>query len=241
MLAIGQGSHAWISGQLARGWGNEQFPAPRPREEVCLAAAQHDVGWWEWDLQPTLDEGSGRPHSFLDLPDLSTHIGLWRSAPDKLLMQNAYAALLVSMHGTALYARREPGQWPSEEAELVKRYLDGERARQENLKQKLHIDETELARNQRLLWTWDSMSLAVCIPWDPHTATRVPAGEDTVDIEMHSVASDRFVVRPWPFTTGELAVRCDARRITQRFTDQAAMRKALSEAPVETLEFTLTQ
>jgi hypothetical protein len=37
-LAIGQLSHAWLSGQLARAWGNEQFGGIGPREEIVLGA-----------------------------------------------------------------------------------------------------------------------------------------------------------------------------------------------------------
>ena len=51
-LVIGQPAHAWVSGQLARAWGNAAFPAPSPREPVCLAAEQHDVGWQDADLAP---------------------------------------------------------------------------------------------------------------------------------------------------------------------------------------------
>src|SRR5690348_7524279 len=43
-IAIAQPSHAWLSGQLARAWGNERFAAPAPYEEVCLGAEQHDIG-----------------------------------------------------------------------------------------------------------------------------------------------------------------------------------------------------
>src|SRR6185312_9496068 len=52
VLAIGQPSHAWISGQLARIWGNARFGAVEPYEEVCLGAEQHDVGMADWDLAP---------------------------------------------------------------------------------------------------------------------------------------------------------------------------------------------
>jgi len=31
VIAIGQPSHTWISGQLARTWGNERLPARAPR------------------------------------------------------------------------------------------------------------------------------------------------------------------------------------------------------------------
>ena len=55
---IGQPAHAWVSGQLARAWGNAAFPAPAPREPFCLAAEQHDVGWADADLAPL--RGAGR-------------------------------------------------------------------------------------------------------------------------------------------------------------------------------------
>ena len=38
VIAIPQPSHAWLSGQLARAWGNDQFAVPLPNEDVCLAA-----------------------------------------------------------------------------------------------------------------------------------------------------------------------------------------------------------
>lgn len=207
---------------------------------MCLAALQHDVGWAEWDVRPTLG-ADGRPHSFLDMPDLATHIGLWSTAPDKLLSQSAYAALLVSMHGTALYARRDLRDLPESDAALVRRYLDTERERQAQLKARLDTDEAQLARNQRLLWTWDSMSLAVCLPWDPHTATRVPAADGEVDVEMHSTASDRFQVSPWPFSSAELHVHCEAHRLAERCLDERELTAALAQAPLERLSFTLCQ
>ena len=119
VVAIGQASHAWLSGQLARAWGNERFDPPEPREEVCLAAEQHDVGMAEWDLAPTPDPETGRPKSFMEM-ELDDHLRLWSAAPRKLLTQSRYAALLVSMHGTALYEHRDvsrmtprmPPPWP---------------------------------------------------------------------------------------------------------------------------------
>ncbi len=51
-LCVGQAAHAWISGQLAREWGNDAFASPEPLHDVCLGAEQHDVGMAEWDLAP---------------------------------------------------------------------------------------------------------------------------------------------------------------------------------------------
>jgi hypothetical protein len=121
-LAIGQASHARISGQLARAWGNRDFAAPEPFEEVCLAADQHDVGWSEWDLRPSLNPATGLPYSFIELP-VSTHVELWSGAPAQLITQSRYAAVLVSMHGTTLQSRRDLDALHAADRVLVESYL----------------------------------------------------------------------------------------------------------------------
>ena len=210
VLVIGQASHAWLSGQLARAW------SPRPSEEVCLAAEQHDVGMAEWDLKPRLHP-SGRPVSFLEM-ELDEHLALWSAAPDKLLSQSAYAALLVSMHGCALYEGR---------ASLagVAAYLERERERQERLIESLGANREEVARDQRLVAAWDAMSLALCLGWD--------------DYEVEGVTLSRGTAAPWPFAEPELLVRCESRRLTERFDTEAAPHAALAETPVEKLSFDL--
>ena len=127
VIAIGQAAHAWMSGQLARAWGNERFDSPEPHEEVCLAAEQHDVGMAEWDLAPRLHPTEGRPLSFMEMA-LEDHLRLWAAAPAKLLSQSAYAALLVSMHGTALYELRDLSRLDAPQADAVRSYLARERA-----------------------------------------------------------------------------------------------------------------
>ena len=120
VLAIGQASHAWISGQLARAWGNERFGEVTPWEEVCLGAEQHDIGWALWDTRPSLNPDTGLPHTFIDAP-LETKLELWSAAPRRMLAQCRYAALLVSMHGSALYDRgrsHNPGE-AEREGEVV--------------------------------------------------------------------------------------------------------------------------
>jgi hypothetical protein len=47
------------------------------------------------------------------------------AAPAKLLSQSRYAALLVSMHGSALYERRNPATLDATELQVLRDYLDG--------------------------------------------------------------------------------------------------------------------
>jgi hypothetical protein len=152
-LIIGQPAHAWVSGQLARAWGSERFPAPSPREPVCLAAEQHDVGWADADLAP-LRGPDGRPLSFLEYPR-PAHLAIWRDAPRRLLAQSRYAALLVSLHGTSLYERWvDPDAHPPEVAAQIRAYMEGQRELQAELA--AGVDPAELDRNRRLLITFSS-------------------------------------------------------------------------------------
>lgn len=236
VLAIGQASHAWISGQLARAWGNRSFPYPDPYEEVCLAAEQHDVGMALWDLEPARDPGSGLPYSFMEMP-LPMHLELWSSAPRRLLTQSPLAAVLVSMHGWRLYRRRKLDELPAEQAAAVRRYLSEQEAFRERLG--AGIDERKLELASQLIWTWDFLSLAICLDWSGRTARGVPTVDGTVDMEIASAGERRVRLEPWPFEPDVLTVRCEARRLTGRYETDDALREALAAAPWETVEFEL--
>jgi hypothetical protein len=93
-VAITQPMHAWVSGQLARAWGNERFGEVTPLEEVCLGAEQHDVGHIAWEQAPTLNQVTGLPYSFLEMPR-QLHVQLWSQAARLVLPQGRYASLLV--------------------------------------------------------------------------------------------------------------------------------------------------
>ncbi len=160
-IAIGQASHAWLSGQLARAWGNERFGAVEPWEEVCLGAEQHDIGWAMWDTRPSLNPDTGLPYTFLELP-IEPKLELWSGAATRMYAQSRYAALLVSMHGTALYERF----WPEgADPALKQAFMDSQHALQEELIASLGADRDEVRRNQQLIWAWDSLSLGLCLGW----------------------------------------------------------------------------
>ena len=221
VICIGQASHAWLSGQLARVWAGVE-----PWEEVCLAAEQHDVGMAAWDLAPALNPRTGRPQSFMEMP-LAVHLALWRAAPSKLFTQSRYAAALVSMHGTALYEMRDLDRMAPADADAVRAYLAEQRALQRRLADDVGEGDDELRRNQRLLWTWDWLSLALCLLWAPASHEGLSLREDgTLD--------------PWPFARpGPVEVRCEGRRLEGRYDDEAAMHAALDSAPRIELRFTL--
>ncbi len=248
VIAVGQPSHAWLSGQLARAWGNERFGAVWPWEEVCLGVEQHDVGMAEWDLEPELDPASGHPRSFMAMA-LETHLSLWSAAPGRVRAQSRYAALLIARHGTALYERRDLDAFPSERAGLVRSYLDRQRALGDELLAELRSDPHTaaaaaadvVARNAGLVWTWDSLSLGLLLDWAPHEVEDVPTAANPVSLRLGDFpgAPGRLVLEPWPFSAERVAVHCEGRRLGDRFDDEEAMRAALARAPWTTLRFEL--
>jgi hypothetical protein len=242
VLAIGQASHAWLSGQLARAWGNEQFGSVEPWEEVCLAADQHDVGMAEWDLGPSFDERTGLPHSFTEMP-LEVHTELWLEGPRRLVSQCAYAALLVSLHGWRLYRRRDLDRSPAAEADRIRAFLAAQEGFQREMTDRLDghpgVASELLERNSLLIWTWDYLSLALCLDWAPAVAKGAPLAQGRADVELRSAGERRFRLEPWPFQTGTVRVRCEGRRLPERFKNESEMRRGLSSASVEILELVL--
>jgi hypothetical protein len=238
MLCIGQPAHAWVSGQIARAWGNDAFGHVEPWEEVCLAAEQHDVGMAHWEIEPTRNPATGLPHSFLELP-INRHLEMWTSAPSHLIPQSRYAALLVSMHGTALYELRDLSRMDPEDAERVQRFFVVQRALQGGLAASLGADSDLLRRNQRLVWTWDALSLALLLGWAPYDAKHVPSTDGPVDVALREDAGVH-TLDPWPFKQRRLTVHCEGRRLPGwGAPDEPGLHRLLAEAPWEMVEVTL--
>jgi hypothetical protein len=209
-ICIGQPAHAFLSGQLAARWH------PQPPEEVVLAATQHDIGMADWDAAPELNPETGLPQSFMEM-SLDTHLELWTRAPHRVLPQSRYAAVLVSMHGTALYEMRR------HKDDAIVDYLDEQRELQRRLGH--DFDRDELERHQQLLWVWDFLSLGLCLEWEGREVNGITLREDTVE--------------PWPFATEEVRLHTEGRRLEGRYTTTGHMRRALEQAPWQTLSFEL--
>jgi len=229
-LCIGQSSHAWLSGQLARAWAWE----PTPEEEVCLAAQQHDVGMGQWDLTPSLDEATGWPVGFMAMA-LTDHLALLRAAPTRLFTQSRHAALLVSLHGTRLYEMRELDAMAPGDADAVRDYLAEQRALQARLAAEVGAGEAQLRRDQARLFCWDGLSLALCLGWAPHTTPEV----DGRTVELRAAGEEVHTLDPWPFAAPEVTVRCEGRLLRERATSEAQLHDALERAQRVDVRFVL--
>src|SRR3954451_19698625 len=167
VVCIGQAAHAWVSGELARRWGNDRIAVPEPFDEVCLGAEQHDVGMAEWDIRPEIDTTTGLPRAFFQMP-LETHLALWGAAPQKVLTQSPWAALIVSMHGRALYTGRE--------GDAARAYVAQQTAFQDELLRTLGETPARAGAAQKVVWALDFLSLAPLTGWTPETFPVPSAG-----------------------------------------------------------------
>jgi Protein of unknown function (DUF3891) len=248
MIAISQPAHSWVAGQLARHWGHGDFLSVP--EEVCLASEQHDIGYLEWERNPTLNAETGLPHTFLEMPrDLRLEI--WTKGIQEMLRFGRYPALLVSMHYTWL-ANRNQRECPPEEQKWVDEFLERQDALQITLQTSLNNDfyyepvssPEILRRNQQLVSRWDWMSLLLCHRLTkPAEIPEIPAsfGHGKLTLTPESAAGSPVRVSPWPFRSETVGIVCEGRRLLKTYRDQAHLREAIRAAAPVTLVIELVK
>ena len=259
LLLIRQTDHAFLAGFFAKEWGNEEFPKPEPFESFCLAAAEHDNGWSEWEVQPTLDAKARTPYSFMSIPT-DEHIALYQRGIERLVKVDHYAALLVSMHCAGLYDRARatmPGfsakYVKSNESALVTEFVQRLRLQQLRLKVDLRANpatrdlvvEEALKANFERLEALDRLSLHLCLnPQEDCVIDAVPkdAAGNEVDLDMRSEGSNVLTLAPYPFKRKVLEVSILARRIPKRvYVDDEDFQKTLAQAKYFAIKFTLRE
>lgn len=193
---VTQPAHAELSGQMAAHWGNDTFAVPghfaastdpeRLRQEVVLAVAEHDNGWWEWEADPPLSADDGLPQGLGEVvANPASGMGRWRLGIQRLAQRHPYASLLIGDHATRLYAAQFNSGFPPEfthhllagrtfypddQHEEARRFLDDVRSMQEEFCGRLAqdrfwqaaLDPAHRNPHVRLLQTLDAVSLALC-------------------------------------------------------------------------------
>jgi hypothetical protein len=249
-IAIPQPSHAWLSGQAIRAWGNQEFGCVAPFEDVCLGAEQHDIGWLAWEHAPTLNARTGRPHGFREL-DVEQHTELWRQGGLMALALGRYPALLVSLHGSGLYRNFDQRGGDAAASAVVAEFLEDQGKFQQRLHASLagdhdyaeHVSAETLERNRLLVSAADRLSIAICTGLrDPAVGSdregeawvrNVPTAQGSVDLRIAALHPNRtrFAVQPWPFATSSVSLVCEGIELPPiRFAEQDQMRSALLDA-----------
>ena len=257
MVVIRQTDHAFLAGFFAREWGNDMFARPEPFASFCLAAAEHDNGWQEWELAPGVDPRTFIPYSFMTVPT-EEHVALYQRGIERTVKADLYAGLLVATHCMGLYDRAK-ATMPGYSAKYVKTqeqhhandFVQRLRLQQLRLKVDLRNDpetkpfteETLIKANSQRLDALDRLSLFFCLGGAEETVIEgvpVKDGGAEVDWEIRKTGKNEFTMAPYPFRREPLEFAILARRVPKRrYTEDAEFQKVVTSAPFYNIPFTL--
>jgi hypothetical protein len=243
LLLILQTDHSRIAGLLAAHWGNDQFTRLRPYSSMVLAAQEHDSGWWDWEIKPSVNE-QGYPSDYIGS---IKHLGqgvwldLYRHAIERLASRDPYAAYFVSMHGEALLTQGM-GLLPSmpdyRDDPAVQNFIAEQKAPRARWLSQLQADpsrsqllgESHLWTNFKLIEVFDQFAQFVCnrYPFNSQarkngptkTLSNVPVpvieGKPDVTLTIDVQNEHEAIVRPYPFDISPLTLSFEGRLVPNR-------------------------
>jgi hypothetical protein len=243
LLAL-QIDHSRVAGYFAAHWGNKDFDRPEPYASVVLAAAEHDIGWWEWEMRPAVLNDKGYPLDYHDgsLKYLGQlRLDFYKNAVDRVTQRDPYAAMLMAMHGVALMnAGYGKYAYPPDRTSdpRVKAYVDHQEALRLDLLNRLRLSEQfkDYTSDERV-WTnyeymevFDQLAQFVCNRYPLNSTARklgpshtlndvdVPTrrGQKTVKLNIDTVGENRAVLSPYPFDVDPLPLSFTARLVPTR-------------------------
>jgi hypothetical protein len=239
-----QTEHGELAGRFARAWS----PRPEPFGSLEIVARRHDDGWFVWEQGPNLDP-DGQPANFLDVP-VPLHLAFYKAAIVAVTDEDAYAGLILSMHGAGIYKYRYGFQ-----SDLRMRFVDAveedasrfvaeqEDAYTERLAA-LGIDMDEAWTGYKLLQVWDRLSLYSCLQDidapGPMQIQPVPYGGSEIALDIEPRGPGRVAVGPHVLGEEPAEFTFERRFVPKREWGSAAeFRRDFFAAPLETATLTM--
>ena len=243
LLLVLQVDHSRIAGLFAAHWGNQEFARPQPYVSMVLAAQEHDGGWWDWEIRPTLD-ARGHPHDYVgSMRSLgeNTWLDFMRNGARRVAEQDPYAGYIVSMHGEGLVSKGmgllpympDYSVYPN-----IQAFIREQKDYRAKLIGELHkLPEYSPYLSDDCLWTnfkymqaFDQLAQFVCnrYPFNSKermngpsrelSGTPVPVTPGAKDVIMSVYVQDESnaVVRPYPFDVDPLVVSFPGRLVANR-------------------------
>jgi hypothetical protein len=256
--------HARLAAAFAEHWGNDLFATPEPRAQVLKGIAVHDDGWAARDATPQITR-QGKPSAFstelvgkysaFEEIDLADYLAVRDRAVRLVAEQDAYAALLVSMHTYNLLTERaDRSTIVPEQLPLLDSFLAGQKSLQQRLLGRLQDDpglapeeksRMRIEDNFRLLQATDNLSLLSCVNYDKaatllHPLRLKDGGTATVAVE--ALGERIFRLAPYPLDVSPLTVEFPARHVAWKvFAEAEWLQERYAEAEVEKLSVTITE
>lgn len=225
-------AHALLAAQIAGHWDSSK--ETYRLYETIAAIAHHDNLEKEWEGNQLTEAGA--PLDFTlgkesPIEKLSQHA-------DEAMYQGRWVAMLISMHLCFL------NQGKGKDDPQMASFLKAQRQRQAQWQTELDITKEETEQAYTFMRWCDRLSLIL-------SQRQIPAGGRQLEITQgpdgkhYSVCkldSGDLSVTPWPFSCDKFTVKVDACHLSQlKFTSNAALTKALVEAPRKTLSWTLNK
>ncbi len=230
-----QPDHAELAAELAGAWAER---GPR-HDSLVLAARRHDDGWAVWERSPLVDE-AGAPVTFLDVR-VPAHLAFYRAGIAAIGDEDAYAGLLVSMHGAGIYRQRygeDPGLQLTHADEvrgLVEEFVAEQEASVPDRLARAGVDDDLRWADYRRLQAYDRLSLLFCMR---DLATSEPFTLGAFSIEPRGPWT--IGISPYPFVDGApLQLRLSRRLVPKQAWTQDAFRDAFPRLPVEETQLAL--
>jgi Protein of unknown function (DUF3891) len=243
LLLVLQIDHSRVAGLFAAHWGNQDFAKLRPYASMVLAAQEHDSGWWDWEVKPTLDAQGYPPDYIGSIRKLGKGVwlGFYRDGIERLAKRDSYAAYNVSMHGEGLLTQGM-GLLPYMPDYTVDADVRDYIAQQKMFREKIlpvmrdHGQWKEFSSDEHL-WTnfkymevFDQLAQYVCNRYPFNSAERkngpssqlsrtpVPVGPGEKDTILNLAVSDEShaLVRPYPFDVSPVVVSFPGRLIANK-------------------------
>jgi hypothetical protein len=242
-LLVPQIAHARLSGQLATDWSEASLRTIEPRAELLTAIARHDEGWADWDATPGVDATTGRPLSFLEMPQ-SASIEIWQKSISAAEALGPLAAHVVSAHFTTLL-QNAGSRWSADprQFQIARKFLDEYSENRERwLAEWQHPEPTRRTRKVvdralHYLQFFDMLSLWLCGA-DRYETETITTPEGT-DVTFQPLGKGSFTMRPWLLAEAPFTATVPVRRVP---VGHYISREALAAGPFQfdELEFEIT-
>jgi hypothetical protein len=250
--------HAHLAGDFASHWGNDLFVRPEPREHVLRGIYAHDDGWRARDACPVIAR-QGKPAAFsselvgaysaFEEIDLEAYLAVRRSAVQLIAQEDAYAAILISMHThNLLSARADRSTIRPEKLPLLDAFLEEQRLFQEQLQNQIaaggefsseEVAWSKLNEHFRLLQAADNLSLLSCVDFHGDATLLHPlATRDggAMEVKVERIGERSFRLAPYPLDGPELTFQVPARFVRGvEFGSSEQLQAAFAAAPLQQL------
>lgn len=238
-VMIRQHDHAHLSGQVAEQWHKERSGSEW-WSDAMYAIYQHDISWIGLDAVPFWNDKKQQPYTFGDFP-LIPKLAFYKLGLDETEKNNAYAALLCSMHYTSFF--QETTQTDE------KKFLSEEHERQERIKHRCGVcfEEQQAALEYyfHLLQFCDDVSLYVCLnkpgstkeeehPWfrQGFRSSKYLLDQPSQNIIARWKDEEQITFTPFPFQQ-EFSAQLHVKEVSKASVNEKGIADAYEEAPFE--------